>query len=61
MSAEGVLVVMGFVWFVLAAAALITVGVMLGVFAALIQSGTISRMEEALGYDEEPEPRRRTE
>jgi hypothetical protein len=52
---------MGFVWFVLAAAALITVGVMLGVFAALIQSGTISRMEEALGYDEEPEPRRRTE
>jgi len=50
-----------FVWFFLTTFCLVVIGLVLGVFAALIQSGTISRMEEVLGYDDEPEPRRRTE
>lgn len=53
---------MAIVWFVLTAAALIMIGVALGVLTAFVQSGTISRIEEAMGrgdYDQEQERGRR--
>jgi len=52
---------MAAVWFVLAAA-LIMIGVVSGVLTAFVQSGTISRMEEAMGrgdYGQEQEQGRR--
>lgn len=51
-----------FVWFFLTTFCLVVIGLVLGVFAACIQSSTISRMEEAMGrgdYDQEQEQGRR--